>query len=53
MEHVHFVEGIFNKREVGRQGDFHTGTIVEWAPNPQFFNNPQIDIDRIKKLFHV
>jgi DNA gyrase/topoisomerase IV subunit B len=52
-EHIHFIDGVFNKREVGKQGDFHTGTIVEWTPDPQFFANPQIDVDRIKKLFHV
>ena len=31
----------------------HNGTIVEWKPNPEFFTNPQIDVNRIKKLFHV
>jgi DNA gyrase/topoisomerase IV subunit B len=52
-ERVSFVDGIFHKRDVGKQGDGHTGTIVEWTPDPQFFNHPQIDVDRIKKLFHV
>jgi len=52
-EHIHFVEGIFDKREIGKQGNFHTGTIIEWKPNPEFFEHPQIDVERIKKLFHV
>jgi len=53
VERILFVDGIFNKRDVGKQGDAHTGTIVEWTPDPQFFTHPQIDVDRIKKLFHV
>lgn len=53
VERVLFVDGIFNRRDVGKQGEAHTGTIVEWTPDPQFFNHPQIDVDRIKKLFHV
>ncbi len=52
-EHIHFVEGVFNKREVGKQGDFHTGTIVEWKPSAKFFTHTQIDVERIKKLFHT
>lgn len=52
-EYIHFVEGIFDKREVGKQGDFHTGTIVEWKPSPEFFTHTEIDVERIKKLFHV
>lgn len=52
-ERILFVDGVFHKRDVGKQGDAHTGTIVEWTPDPRFFNHPQIDVDRIKKLFHV
>ncbi len=51
-EHIHFKDGLFESRRVDKQRDFHTGTIVEWQPDPQFFTNPQIDINRIKKLFH-
>jgi len=53
IERVLFIDGIFNRRDVGKQGEAHTGTIVDWTPDPQFFNHPQIDVDRIKKLFHV
>ena len=52
-EHIHFIEGVFNKREIGEQGSFHTGTIVEWKPSAEFFNHTEIDVERIKKLFHV
>ena len=52
-ERILFVDGVFHKRDVGKQGDAHTGTIVEWTPDPRFFTHPQIDVDRIKKLFHV
>lgn len=52
-ERICFVDGIFHQRDLGKQGDAHTGTIVEWTPDPQFFNHPQIDVDRIKKLFYV
>lgn len=53
VERITFEDGIFKKRDIGKQGDAHTGTIVKWTPDPQFFNHPQIDVDRIKKLFHV
>ena len=52
-EHIHFVEGVFDKREIGKQDKFHTGTIVEWKPSPEFFTHPEIDVNRIKKLFHI
>ena len=52
-EAINFEEGIFKDRRVGGQGTFHTGTIVEWKPNPEFFTHPQIEVERIKKLFHV
>lgn len=52
-EHIHFVEGVFDKREIGKQGEFHTGTIVEWKPSAEFFNHTEIDVEKIKKLFHV
>jgi DNA gyrase/topoisomerase IV subunit B len=48
-----FEEGLFKSRELGNQGEHHTGTTVKWKPNPEFFNSPQIDINRIKNLFHV
>lgn len=48
-----FIEGVFKERHLLQNIEMHNGTIVEWKPNPQFFTHPQIDVDRIKKLFHV
>ena len=52
-EKVVFKDGIFSERDLGKQGENHTGTIIEWTPDPQFFTYPQIDVNRINKLFHV
>ena len=52
-EHIHFVEGVFESREIKEQGKFHTGTIVEWKPSNEFFTNVEIDVERVKKLFYV
>ena len=52
-ESIKFKDGIFESREVGENKDFHTGTIVEWKPNPQFFTNAGIEVERVKNLFHV
>ena len=50
-EHLEFKDGVFQTRKIDKQGTNHTGTIVEWKPDPQFFNHPQIEEERIKKLF--
>ena len=52
-EYIHFEEGIFKTRKIDKQGDFHTGTIVEWKPSAEFFTHTEIDVERIKKLFHT
>ena len=52
FECIHFVDGIFENRTTGKS-DIHTGTVVEWTPDPQFFAHPQIDVKRIQDLFHV
>lgn len=53
MEEVQFVEGVFKNRILDNQGNHHTGTIVSWQPSEEFFTNASIDIERLKKLFHV
>ena len=53
MEEVQFVEGVFKNRVLDNQGSHHTGTIVSWQPSEEFFTNASIDIERLKKLFHV
>lgn len=52
-ESIKFKNGIFESREVGENKDFHTGTIVEWKPDQQFFTNAGIEVERVKNLFHV
>ena len=52
-EMIKFTEGVFSDRVLGKQGNFHTGTIVEWKPSAEFFTHTQIDVERIKKLFHI
>lgn len=51
-EHIHFIEGKFNSREV----DFHTGkiengTIIEWEPSEEFFTHPEVNASELKTLF--
>lgn len=52
FECINFIDGIFKNRTTGKSSE-HTGTIVEWTPDPQFFTHPQIDIKRVQDLFHV
>lgn len=52
-ESIKFKDGIFESREVGENKTFHTGTIVEWKPDSQFFTNAGIEVERVKNLFHV
>lgn len=52
-ESIKFKDGIFESRKIGENKDFHTGTIVEWKPDPQFFTNAGIEVERVKNLFHV
>lgn len=52
-ESISFKDGIFNNRKVDKQGTHHTGTIVEWKPDKQFFNHVKVEEERIKKLFKV
>lgn len=53
FESIKFKDGIFESRKVGENKEFHTGTIVEWKPDQQFFTNAGIEIERVKNLFHV
>ena len=54
-EHILFVEGVFNKREVGdiTSGMQQSGTQVYWEPSEEFFTNPEVDINEVKKLFNT
>ena len=50
-EHIHFVEGEFNSREIDVYKDNQDGTIVEWEPSEEFFTHPEVEINELKKLF--
>lgn len=51
-ESIHFVEGVFNKRTIGKSKE-HSGTIVEWQPSEEFFGNTKIEINKVKDLFNT
>lgn len=54
FETVHFIEGVFSKRETGKATPkMKTGTTVEWQPSEEFFTNTEVEIDKIKKLFQT
>lgn len=52
MEHIHFVEGEFDKRLTGANNK-PTGTIVEWCPSEEFFTHPEVEIEKVKSLFET
>lgn len=49
-EQVWFKDGEFIKRDNGKMTR-HSGTIVTWRPDPQFFTHTEVEIDKVKKLF--
>ena len=51
VEHIHFTEGVFDKRDSFQVKDFLPGTSVEWEPSEEFFTHPEVDIKEIKNLF--
>lgn len=54
-EHIWFKEGVFEKRDTGKweNKEKPSGTLVQWNPSEEFFNNPEVDLNVIKKLFRV
>lgn len=50
-EKLWFIDGIFDKREVNKDTDNVSGTIVTWSPDEQFFQNVEVNESDIKKLF--
>ena len=49
MEHIHFVEGVFDSRDIATT-DLPSGTCVEWLPSEEFFTHVEIDLNYFKKL---
>ena len=51
MEYIHFNEGVFEKRNSGKNMKMADGTIVEWQPSEEFFTHPEVNISELKTLF--
>lgn len=51
-ECIFFEEGIFVNRSVGKSKE-PNGTYVRWQPSEEFFTHPEVDINKIKELFHI
>ena len=52
FEKLVFKDGIFQSRKVGKE-QRHSGTIVEWHPDPQFFAENAPDMNALKSHFEV
>ena len=52
MEHIHFVEGVFDSRDVNKT-NLPSGTCVEWLPSEEFFTHVEIDTSAFEKLCNV
>lgn len=50
-EEISFKEGIFSYRSVGTGGI--SGTLVEWQPSEEFFTHPEVDLNKVKEMFHT
>lgn len=51
QEYIRFKDGIFEKREISSVGKQEHGTTVRFCPDPQFFQNKQVNISELKNLF--
>ena len=51
-ESIFFEEGIFVNRFVGKSKE-PNGTYVRWQPSEEFFTHPEVDIKKVKELFHI
>ena len=51
-ECIFFEEGIFVNRSVSKSKE-PNGTYVRWQPSEEFFTHSEVDINKIKELFHI
>ena len=51
-ESIFFKEGIFVNRSIGKSKE-PNGTYVRWQPSEEFFTHPEVDINKVKELFHI
>lgn len=52
FEEINFEDGIFKNRKVGKTKR-HSGTIVTWYPDPQFFTENIPDIENLMSHFEI
>lgn len=52
-ERLHFTEGVFDNREVGKSIDDFSGTVVEWRPSEEFFTHTEVEINKLKELLET
>jgi DNA gyrase subunit B len=50
FEYIVFKDGIFEKRVLGKE-EHHSGTLIKWIPDPQFFQNKEVNINDLRELF--
>ena len=53
VEQVSFKEGVFDKRELSSDVEKDSGTCVSWCPSEQFFTHPEVDLKKIRDMFHI
>ena len=51
-EKVRFKEGEFESRDTGKAVSA-TGTNVTWHASEEFFTHPEVELDKVKDLFHT
>lgn len=52
-EEIWFQEGLFERRETKVIDKNLHGTVLTWFPSEEFFTNVEIELDKIKSLFHT
>lgn len=53
IEQVSFKEGVFDKRELASDVEKDSGTCVSWCPSEKFFTHPEVDLKKIRDMFHI
>ena len=48
-EAISFKEGVFQKRKIGKTSESN-GIFVEWQPSEEFFDNTEVEINKIRSL---
>lgn len=51
-ETAFFHEGIFVNKTVGKSKE-PNGTYVRWQPSEEFFTHPEVDMNKVREMFHI